>query len=265
MLGSWRRPKGKARHEQASCHLGRRLRADKADFCGCRAQAQTFPDLLPIKLIVPYPARLGPSDTMARFSARASGLRRRTLRPVTFIIENVVGAGGKDRHQGGHRAPTPDGYHAVQAGAASTNTPSCRRSLRKVWTLRSGFQRLASRRSLSHVRPLILQCGWWGGASLGLPAPDDRRWAGCVLLAKDHPGKLTSGSTIGIAPHLLLEFVRARTGDGFGFFFSPYKGVRAPAIPLDVLAPTGQFMEFLFQYKGGAAAASGPGGSPAGG
>ena len=52
-----------------------------------------------------------------------------------------------------------------------------------------------------------------------------------VRYAKENPGKLTSGATVGIAPHLLLEFVRARTGANI--VFVPYKGA-APAIT-DVL------------------------------
>jgi tripartite-type tricarboxylate transporter receptor subunit TctC len=53
-----------------------------------------------------------------------------------------------------------------------------------------------------------------------------------VRYAKENPSKLTSGATVGIAPHLLLEFVRARTGTNI--MFIPYKGA-APAIT-DVLA-----------------------------
>ncbi len=53
-----------------------------------------------------------------------------------------------------------------------------------------------------------------------------------MRLRQSHPGKLTSGSTLGIAPHLLLEFVRARTGTDI--VFVPYKGA-APAMA-DVLA-----------------------------
>jgi tripartite-type tricarboxylate transporter receptor subunit TctC len=48
-----------------------------------------------------------------------------------------------------------------------------------------------------------------------------------VQYAKDHPGKLTSGSTIGISPHLTLEYFRAHTG--VDVVFVPYKGA-APAL-----------------------------------
>src|SRR5579864_7327532 len=48
---------------------------------------------------------------------------------------------------------------------------------------------------------------------------------------KANPGKLTSGATLGIAPHLLLEFIKVRTGADM--VFVPYKGA-APAIA-DVL------------------------------
>jgi tripartite-type tricarboxylate transporter receptor subunit TctC len=48
---------------------------------------------------------------------------------------------------------------------------------------------------------------------------------------KANPGKLTSGATQGIAPHLMLEFIRVRTGADM--VYVPYKGA-APAIA-DVL------------------------------
>ena len=48
-----------------------------------------------------------------------------------------------------------------------------------------------------------------------------------VQYAKANPGKLTSGSTVGIGPHICLELFRARTGTDIAFI--PYKGA-APAI-----------------------------------
>ena len=45
--------------------------------------------------------------------------------------------------------------------------------------------------------------------------------------AKANPGKLTSGATIGISPHICLEMIRVRTGTNI--VFVPYKGA-APAI-----------------------------------
>ena len=48
-----------------------------------------------------------------------------------------------------------------------------------------------------------------------------------VQYAKANPGKLTSGSTVGIGPHICLELFRARTGTDIAFI--PYKGA-TPAI-----------------------------------
>ena len=45
--------------------------------------------------------------------------------------------------------------------------------------------------------------------------------------AKDNPGKLSSGATLGIGPHVSLELLRARTGSNMNFI--PYRGA-APAI-----------------------------------
>ena len=53
-----------------------------------------------------------------------------------------------------------------------------------------------------------------------------------VRYSKENPGKIISGATVGIAPHLLLEFIGARTGADI--MFVPYKGA-APAIT-DVVA-----------------------------
>ena len=49
-----------------------------------------------------------------------------------------------------------------------------------------------------------------------------------VHYAKANPGKLTSGATIGISPHICLEMFPA-CGTGTNIVFVPYKGA-APAI-----------------------------------
>ena len=63
------------------------------------------------------------------------------------------------------------------------------------------------------------------------PAVPVNSLAELISYAKANPGKLTSGSAAGIAPHLLLEYLRAHTGTDI--VFVPYKGA-APAIA-DVL------------------------------
>jgi hypothetical protein len=63
------------------------------------------------------------------------------------------------------------------------------------------------------------------------PSVPARTLSELVRYGKENPGKLTSGATVGIAPHLLLEFIRIRSGTNI--MFVPYKGA-APAIT-DVL------------------------------
>ena len=48
-----------------------------------------------------------------------------------------------------------------------------------------------------------------------------------IQYSKANPGKLSSGATVGIGPHVILEMLRARTGSSMAFI--PYKGA-APAI-----------------------------------
>jgi tripartite-type tricarboxylate transporter receptor subunit TctC len=48
-----------------------------------------------------------------------------------------------------------------------------------------------------------------------------------IQYSKANPGKLSSGATLGIGPHVTLELLRARTGSSMAFI--PYRGA-APAI-----------------------------------
>ena len=59
------------------------------------------------------------------------------------------------------------------------------------------------------------------------PAVPVHTLAELVQYAKANPGKLSSGASVGIAPHLLLEYFRARAG--VNIIFVPYNGA-APAI-----------------------------------
>jgi tripartite-type tricarboxylate transporter receptor subunit TctC len=48
-----------------------------------------------------------------------------------------------------------------------------------------------------------------------------------IQYSRANPGKMSSGATVGIGPHVILEMLRARTGSSMAFI--PYKGA-APAI-----------------------------------
>src|SRR5262245_55430384 len=61
-----------------------------------------------------------------------------------------------------------------------------------------------------------------------------------VQYAKANPGKLTSGATVGIGPHVCLELFRVRTASNIVFI--PYKGA-APAVA-DLLG--GQILRSFF-------------------
>jgi tripartite-type tricarboxylate transporter receptor subunit TctC len=173
--------------------------------------AQNFPDHT-IRLIVPYPPG-GPSDTTARVGTQGLGAEL----GQSVIIENVVGAGGKIGTKAAIRA-TPDGYTLFNG---SINEYAIMPALYKNLDFDpvKGFAPVAAMATDSNV--LVIH-----------PSVPAQTLAELVRYAKDHPGKLTSGSTIGIAPHLLLELFRARTGTDW--IFVPYKGA-APAIT-DVLA-----------------------------
>ena len=172
--------------------------------------AQNFPDHA-IRMIVPYPPG-GPGDTVARLTTQGLG----TELGVSFIIENVAGAGGKIGTRDVARA-APDGY-TLAAGGTNENAiaPALYKNL--DYDPVKGFVPVAALATDSNV--LVVN-----------PAVPIHSIPEMVRYAKDHPGKLTSGSTLGIAPHLLLEFIRARTG--IDMVFVPYKGA-APAIA-DVL------------------------------
>lgn len=182
-----------------------------ASVTGAPALAQNFPNHT-IKIIVPYPPG-GPSDTMARVGTQGLGAEL----GQTVIIENTVGAGGKIGTRAVIRA-APDGYTLLNG---SSNEYAIMPALYKNLEFDpvNGLVPVVAMATDSNV--LVVH-----------PSVPVQTLAELVRYAKDHPGKLTSGSTIGIAPHMMLEFVRARTG--IDMVFVPYKGA-APAIA-DALA-----------------------------
>jgi tripartite-type tricarboxylate transporter receptor subunit TctC len=174
------------------------------------AWAQTYPDH-PIKLVVAYPAG-GPNDTVTRVTTQGLGAEL----GQSVVIENVSGAGGRIGTRDVARA-APDGY-TLLAGGTNDNAiaPALFKNL--------DFDPV---RDFAPVAALSTD----STAVVVNPAVPAATLADLVRYGKEHPGKLTAGSTVGIAPHLLLEFVRVRTG--VDMVFVPYKG-GAPAIA-DVL------------------------------
>ena len=133
-----------------------------------------------------------------------------------MIIENEPGAGGRVGGRTVARA-APDGYTLLSGGSnENAITPALYKTI-----------------DYDPVRDFVpvAAVATDSNAVVVNPAVPVTTLSELVTYAKAHPGKLTSGSTIGIAPHLLLEFLRARTGTDI--VFVPYKGA-APAIA-DVL------------------------------
>jgi tripartite-type tricarboxylate transporter receptor subunit TctC len=174
------------------------------------ATAQSFPDH-PVKIVVAYPPG-GPSDTTTRVSTRnlAANLGQ------SVIIENVPGAGSRIGARDVARS-APDGY-TLLAGGSNENAivPALYKNI--DYDPVKDFAPVAALATDSN-------------AVVVNPAVPANSLAELVSYAKANPGKLTSGSAAGIAPHLLLEYLRAHTGTDI--VFVPYKGA-APAIA-DVL------------------------------
>ncbi len=174
------------------------------------AHGQSFPDRA-LKVLVPYPAG-GPTDTIARVVTR--GLSTELGQNV--FVENQAGAGGRIGTRAVARA-APDGYTLLLGGSNNNAiTPALYKDL--DFDPIKDFAPVAALATESLV--LVVH-----------PSVPARTLVELVRYARESPGRLTSGATVGIAPHLLLEFVRARTGANI--MFVPYKGA-APAIT-DVL------------------------------
>ena len=175
------------------------------------ARAQAFPDRT-VKLIVPYPPG-GPSDTTARVSTQNMAAKL----GQNFIIENEAGAGGRIGTRAVARA-APDGYTLLFGGSnENAITPALYKKL--------DYDAV---KDLVPVAPVATD----SQIMVVNPTLPVHTLAELVAYAKEHPGKLSSGATVGISPHLLLEFFRARSGTDI--VFVPYKGA-APGMA-DALA-----------------------------
>jgi len=175
------------------------------------AGAQTFPDH-PIKIIVPYPAG-GPADTVARVTTQGLGAEL----GGNVIIENVAGAAGRIATKDVTRA-APDGYTLL---LGSSNEYAITPAL---------YDKLDYDpvKDLTPVVALVSD----SIAIVVNPSMPVHTLAELVHYTKDHPGKVTSGATLGIVTHLALMYLRAHLGADM--LFVPYKGA-APAL-VDAMA-----------------------------
>jgi tripartite-type tricarboxylate transporter receptor subunit TctC len=175
-------------------------------FVATPLRAQTYPER-PIKIIVAYPPG-GPTDTVARVAT--AGLDQQLHQSI--IIENVAGAGGRIGTRDVARA-TPDGYTLLLGG---TNDNAITRVLYKNldYDPMKDFAPVAAMATDSNA--IVVN-----------PSLPVHTLAELADYSKANPGKVTSGATQGIAPHLLLELFRVRMGANM--VFVPYKGA-APAL-----------------------------------
>jgi tripartite-type tricarboxylate transporter receptor subunit TctC len=171
-----------------------------------RAEAQTFPDKL-IKIIVPYPPG-GPSDVAARLVSQP--LAAILGQPV--IVENIAGAGGRIGAKAAAQA-NADGYTLFLGG---TNPNAIAPSIYSNLT----FEPIKDFRAVGIV-------SYDSNVLVVNAAVPVKTIQELLQYAKDNPGKLSSGATLGIGPHVSLELLRARSGSNMNFI--PYRGA-APAI-----------------------------------
>jgi tripartite-type tricarboxylate transporter receptor subunit TctC len=171
-----------------------------------QAEAQPFPSKL-IKIVVPYPPG-GPSDVAARLVAQ----------PLTanlgqsVIIENLPGAGGRTGAKAVAQA-NADGYTLLLGG---TNPNAIAPSIYNNLT----FEPIKDFTAVGVI-------GVDSNALVVNPAVPVNTIQELIQYSKANPGRLSSGATLGIGPHVTLELLRARTGSSMAFI--PYRGA-APAI-----------------------------------
>jgi tripartite-type tricarboxylate transporter receptor subunit TctC len=167
-------------------------------------RSESFPDHV-VRIVVPYPPG-GPGDTTTRVTTRnfADKLGQ------TVIIENEAGAGGRLGAKNVARA-APDGYMLFAGG---TNENAIVPALYKKLDYDPVKDFVAVAALANDSNAVVVN-----------PSLPVKTLAELAQYAKDHPGKLTSGSTLGISPHLLLEFLRARMHSDI--VYVPYKGAAA--------------------------------------
>ena len=145
----------------------------------------------------------------------------------------LPGAGGRTGAKAVAQA-TPDGYTLLLGG---TNPNAIAVSIYKIHT----FEPIGDFTAVGVI-------GIDSNALVVNPAVPVHSIKELVDYAKANPGKLSSGASLGIGPHVTLELLRARTGSGLAFI--PYRGA-APALT-DLL---GNQTSSRFHYQGCAASA----------
>jgi tripartite-type tricarboxylate transporter receptor subunit TctC len=170
------------------------------------AAAQSYPNRL-IKIVVPYPPG-GPSDVAARLVAQPLTVKL----GQTVIIENLPGAGGRTGAKAVAQA-SPDGYTLLLGG---TNPNAVAQSIYRSLN----FEPIKEFAAVGVI-------GVDSNALVVNPAVPVNTIQELIQYSKANPGKLSSGASLGIGPHVTLELLRARTGSSMAFI--PYRGA-APAI-----------------------------------
>jgi tripartite-type tricarboxylate transporter receptor subunit TctC len=171
-----------------------------------QAGAQSFPSKL-IKIVVPYPPG-GPSDVAARLVAQPLSANL----GQSVLIENLPGAGGRTGAKAVAQA-NADGYTLLLGG---TNPNAIAPSIYNNLT----FEPIKDFTAVGVI-------GVDSNALVVNPAVPVNTIQELIQYSKANPGKLSSGATLGIGPHVTLELLRARTGSSMAFI--PYRGA-APAI-----------------------------------
>jgi tripartite-type tricarboxylate transporter receptor subunit TctC len=130
----------------------------------------------------------------------------------SVIIENQPGAGGRTGSKAVAQA-SPDGYTLLLGG---TGPNAIAQSLYRNLSFEPIKDFAAVAVIATDTNALVVNPTVPAGTLQDL-----------IQYAKANPGKLTSGATLGIGPHVCLELFRVRTGTNI--VFVPYKGA-APAI-----------------------------------
>ena len=165
------------------------------------AQAQSYPDRM-IKLVVPFPAG-GPTDIMGRIAGQlvSSALGQ------NVVVENRPGAGGTIGSQDVAHA-NADGY-TLLLGGTNTNAINAAIYRNLNYDPVKDFTPVASIAADSSA--LVI--------SPSVPANTLQEF---ISYLKGNPGRLTSGAVLGIAPHVMVEYLEVITGTNM--VFVPYKG-----------------------------------------